>query len=69
MNKKKNYNFSYLNSGVNVNLGNELVKAIKPIAKKINDKNVLNGIGGFGAVYSLKKLANYQKPLLTPEFR
>jgi phosphoribosylformylglycinamidine cyclo-ligase len=44
-------------------LGNELVKAIKPISKKINDKNVLNGIGGFGAVYNLKH-ANYKKPLL-----
>ena len=63
MSKKKNYNFSYLNSGVNVNLGNELVKAIKPIVKKINDKNVLNGIGGFGAVYGLKQ-TNYKKPLL-----
>jgi phosphoribosylformylglycinamidine cyclo-ligase len=63
MSKKKNYNFSYLNSGVNVNLGNELVKAIKPISKKINDKNVLNGIGGFGAVYDLKN-KNYKKPLL-----
>ena len=63
MNKKKNYNFSYLNSGVNVNLGNELVKAIKPISKKINDQNVLNGIGGFGAVYNLKH-KNYKNPLL-----
>ena len=63
MNKKKNYNFSYLNSGVNVNLGNELVKAIKPISKKINDKNVLNGIGGFGAVYNLEH-TKYKKPLL-----
>ena len=63
MNKKKNYNFSYLNSGVNVNLGNELVKAIKPISKKINDKNVLNGIGGFGAVYNLEH-KKYKKPLL-----
>ena len=63
MNKKKNYYFSYLNSGVNVNLGNELVKAIKPISNKINDKNVLNGIGGFGAVYKLEH-RNYKKPLL-----
>ncbi len=63
MNKKKNHNFSYLNSGVNVNLGNELVKAIKPISKKINDKNVLNGIGGFGAVYNLEH-TKYKKPLL-----
>ena len=63
MSKTKKYNFSYLNSGVNVNLGNELVKAIKPISKKINDQNVLNGIGGFGAVYNLKH-TNYKKPLL-----
>ena len=66
MKKKKNYNFSYLNSGVNVNLGNELVKAIKPISNKINDNNVLNGIGGFGAVYALKH-ANYKKPLLVSD--
>ena len=63
MSKTKKYNFSYLNSGVNVNLGNKLVKAIKPISKKINDQNVLNGIGGFGAVYKLKH-TNYKKPLL-----
>ena len=44
-------------------MGNELVKAIKPIAKKINDNNVLNGIGGFGAVYNLKQ-TNYKTPLL-----
>ena len=43
-------------------MGNELVKAIKPISKKINDKNVLNGIGGFGAVYNLNK--KIKKPLL-----
>tara|TARA_E500000178_G_scaffold212544_1_gene209770 strand:+ start:1403 stop:2449 length:1047 start_codon:yes stop_codon:yes gene_type:complete len=63
MSKKKNYNFSYLSSGVNVNLGNKLVKAIKPITKKINDNNVINGIGGFGAVYDLKH-NNYKRPLL-----
>ena len=63
MKKRKKNNFSYLNSGVNVNLGNELVKAIKPISKKINDKNVLNGVGGFGAVYSLKS-KNLKHPLL-----
>ena len=61
--REKKKKFSYLSSGVNVNLGNELVKAIKPISKKINDKNVLNGIGGFGAVYNLKH-KKYKSPLL-----
>jgi phosphoribosylformylglycinamidine cyclo-ligase len=63
MNKKKNYKFSYLKSGVNVNLGNDLVKAIKPISAKTNHKNVINGIGGFGAVYDFNS-KRYKKPLL-----
>ena len=63
MSKKKNYKFSYLSSGVNVNLGNKLVKAIKPLTKNINDSNVVTGIGGFGAVYDLKH-NNYKRPLL-----
>ena len=34
MRKKKDYKFSYLKSGVNVKLGNQIVKQIKPISNK-----------------------------------
>ena len=63
MSKKKNYNFSYLKSGVNIKLGNELVREIKPISKSTIKKNVISGIGGFGAVYDIKN-KNFQRPLL-----
>ena len=53
MSKKKNYQFSYLKSGVNVKLGNDLVKKIKPFSKKTLNNRVIGGIGGFGAVYNL----------------
>ena len=42
------------------------MSSIKPISKKINDINVLNGIGGFGSVYALKH-ANYKKPMILIE--
>ena len=63
MSKKKDYIFSYKKSGVDVELGNKLVKRIKPIVSKTNSKNVIGGIGGFGAVFE-PNLKKYKKPLL-----
>ena len=63
MRKKKDYNFSYLKSGVNIKLGNEIVKKIKPISNKTKNKNVIGGIGGFGGVYNLNT-NKFKKPLL-----
>jgi phosphoribosylformylglycinamidine cyclo-ligase len=63
MRKKKDYNFSYLKSGVNIKLGNEIVKKIKPISKKTKNKDVIGGIGGFGGVYNLN-INKLKKPLL-----
>ncbi len=63
MSKKKNYQFSYLKSGVNVKLGNDLVKEIKPFSKKTLNNRVIGGIGGFGAVYNLD-VNKYKKPYL-----
>ena len=60
MSKKKDYKFSYLKSGVNVSLGNKIIEKIKPISKKTANKNVIAGIGGFGAVYNLN-VKNYKK--------
>ena len=63
MSKKKDYIFSYKKSGVDVELGNKLIKKIKPIVSKTNSKNVIGGIGGFGAVFE-PNLKKYKKPLL-----
>jgi len=63
MRKKKDYNFSYLKSGVNIKLGNEIVKKIKPISNKTKNKNVIGSIGGFGGVYNLNT-NKFKKPLL-----
>ena len=63
MRKKKDYNFSYLKSGVNIKLGNTVVDQIKPLSKKTQNKNVIGGIGGFGAVYDINN-DNFKKPLL-----
>ena len=63
MSKKKDYIFSYKKSGVDVELGNKLVKKIKPIVSKTNSKDVIGGIGGFGAVFE-PNLKKYKKPLL-----
>jgi len=63
MRKKKNYNFSYLKSGVNVKLGNELINDIKPLSNKTYKKDVVSSIGGFGAVYNFNSKL-YKKPLL-----
>ncbi len=54
--KKNNLNIdSYKEAGVDIKAGNRLVEAIKPIAEKTKSAAVLNGIGGFGAMYELPK--------------
>ena len=63
MSDKKDYIFSYKKSGVDVHLGNKVIKKIKPLVKKTFDKNVLGNIGGFGGVYNINK-NEYKKPLL-----
>ena len=63
MSKKKDYKFSYQNSGVNIDLGNEIVNEIKPLAKSTISSEVIGGIGGFGAIFKLN-LKKYKNPLL-----
>lgn len=52
---------NYKESGVNVEEGNKLVEMIKPIAKKTLADNVLEGIGGFAALFEIK---NYKNPVI-----
>ena len=55
--------YSYESAGVNIEAGNDFVKKIKNVVEDTYDKNVLEGVGGFAALYSLE---NYKlsKPVL-----
>ncbi|WP_456396401.1 phosphoribosylformylglycinamidine cyclo-ligase [Desulfurobacterium sp.] len=53
---------TYKDAGVDIEAGDTLVEKIKPFAKKTFDKNVLAGIGGFGAGYLLPE--GYKNPVL-----
>ena len=54
---------SYKNSGVDIKAGEETVERIKKLVKSTFSKNVLTGIGHFGAFYQLD-LTNYKTPVL-----
>jgi phosphoribosylformylglycinamidine cyclo-ligase len=52
---------SYKDAGVNIDEGDRAVARIKRLAKSTFSKNVLTGIGSFGAAFSLR---NWRKPVL-----
>ena len=62
--KKENpHQLSYLDAGVDIDAGNELVERIKPAVKSTNRKGVMTGIGGFGGLFQLDT-QRYKEPLL-----
>ncbi|MDE3016227.1 MAG: phosphoribosylformylglycinamidine cyclo-ligase, partial [Pseudomonadota bacterium] len=54
---------TYKQAGVDIDAGNVLVGRIKPFAKATNRPGVMGGLGGFGALFDLKK-TGYKDPLL-----
>ncbi|MGB6976399.1 MAG: phosphoribosylformylglycinamidine cyclo-ligase [Gammaproteobacteria bacterium] len=52
---------SYADAGVDISAGNLLVEKIKPLAARTMRPEVLNGIGGFAALFALQQ---YQQPVL-----
>jgi len=54
---------TYANSGVSIDAGNELVNRIKPFAKATSRLGADSALGGFGALFDLKKI-NYADPIL-----
>ncbi|HEX22872.1 MAG TPA: phosphoribosylformylglycinamidine cyclo-ligase [Chromatiales bacterium] len=54
---------SYRDAGVDINAGNQLVERIKPIARATRRPGVLDGIGGFGALFEIPT-DRYQQPVL-----
>ena len=54
---------SYKDAGVDIDAGNALVEAIKPIAKATARPEVSASLGGFGALFELD-MSKYKNPLL-----
>ncbi len=65
MNNQENASasLSYRDAGVDIDAGNRLVEAIKPIAKSTRRPGCVDGLGGFGALFELP-LDRYRQPLL-----
>jgi phosphoribosylformylglycinamidine cyclo-ligase len=58
-----NERLTYRDAGVDIDAGDALVEAIKPLARATHRAGVLGGIGGFGALFDLKA-AGFQDPIL-----
>ena len=54
---------SYLDAGVDIDAGNELVERIKPAVKSTHRSGVVSGLGGFGGLFQLDT-ERYKEPLL-----
>ena len=53
----------YKAAGVNIDLGNEFVSRIKPLAETTRRPEMLAGLGGFGGLFDLSGF-NYRQPAL-----
>lgn len=53
---------TYRDAGVDIDAGDELVERIKPAARRTARREVLGGLGGFGALCELP--AGYRQPVL-----
>ncbi len=62
MNKPR-ASLTYRDAGVDIDAGDALVDAIKPIAASTNRPGVLAGIGGFGALFQVPP-GRYREPVL-----
>ncbi|NOY62387.1 MAG: phosphoribosylformylglycinamidine cyclo-ligase [Gammaproteobacteria bacterium] len=54
---------NYRDAGVDIDAGNRLVEKIKPLAKATRRPEVLDSLGGFGALFELP-LERYRQPVL-----
>jgi phosphoribosylformylglycinamidine cyclo-ligase len=54
---------TYRDAGVDIDAGDRLVENIKPFAKKTLRREVLAGIGGFGALFEITR-GRYREPVL-----
>lgn len=61
MNEKTS--LTYRDAGVDIEAANELVERIKPLARRTRRPEVLQGLGGFGALFKLP-VDKYKEPIL-----
>lgn len=54
---------TYRDAGVDIDAGDDLVEAIKPIARATHRPGVLAGVGGFGAMFQIPP-GQYEEPVL-----
>lgn len=54
---------TYRDAGVDIEAGDALVEAIKPLARATDRRGTMGGLGGFGALFDLKA-AGFQDPVL-----
>jgi phosphoribosylformylglycinamidine cyclo-ligase len=54
---------TYRSAGVDIDAGNQLVQAIKPLVKSTYREGVLGGLGGFGGLFQLP-VDRYREPVL-----
>ena len=59
----QNKGLSYLDAGVDIGAGNELVKRIRPSIKKTIRPGSVSSIGGFGGLFDLRA-AGFKDPIL-----
>lgn len=59
----KKPSLTYKDAGVDINAGEDLIEAIKPLAKSTLRPEVLNGLGGFGALFQIP-VDKYHQPVL-----
>lgn len=62
MDQQNKQQLSYKDAGVDIDAGNALVNNIKSVVKKTTRKEVMGGLGGFGALCRIP--TNYKKPVL-----
>src|ERR1700733_11557334 len=58
-----NEHLTYRTAGVDIEAGDALVEAIKPLARATRRAGVLGGLGGFGALFD-PKAAGFRGPIL-----
>jgi len=61
--QKRPNGLTYADAGVDIDAGNALVERIKPMAKSTKRSGVMDGLGGFAAMFDLKA-AGYKDPIL-----
>ncbi len=61
--KAKTNGLTYADAGVDITAGNDLVSAIKPLAKSTRRKGADAALGGFGGLFDLKA-CGYRDPVL-----